>query len=140
MRRGVQIPPSLRNIYQEIYDDTGIDNRNACGELTPWTQQGVLLLNTVLTVRAGQPRRFEQGFRGNIENGSHSICNPVDGLLPFHRIQQSVNGYRIGNSLFLQEGCRCLAHEHEIGNRQRPEDFLIVIRCYDGRSVRLFVV
>ena len=56
VRRGVQIPPSLRNIYQEIYDDTGIDNRNACGELIPWTQQGVLLLNTVLTVRAGQPQ------------------------------------------------------------------------------------
>ena len=56
VRRGVQIPPSLRNIYQEIYDDTGIDNRGACGELIPWTQQGVLLLNTVLTVRAGQPQ------------------------------------------------------------------------------------
>ena len=60
VRRGVQIPPSLRNIYQEIYDDTGIDNRNACGELTPWTQQGVLLLNTVLTVRAGQPQSHQK--------------------------------------------------------------------------------
>ena len=56
VRRGVQIPPSLRNIYQEIYNDTGIDNRGACGELLPWARQGVLLLNTVLTVRANQPQ------------------------------------------------------------------------------------
>ena len=56
VRRGVQVPPSLRNIYQEIYTDTGTDNRNACGELIPWAQQGVLLLNTVLTVRDGEPQ------------------------------------------------------------------------------------
>jgi uracil-DNA glycosylase len=56
VQRGVQVPPSLRNIYQEIYQDTGIDNRQSCGELIPWTQQGVLLLNTVLTVRANQPQ------------------------------------------------------------------------------------
>ena len=53
VRKGVRVPPSLRNIYQEIYTDTGIDNRNMHGELTGWAQQGVLLLNTVLTVRAG---------------------------------------------------------------------------------------
>ena len=52
--RGVDVPPSLRNIYQEIYDDLGIDNRRSCGELIPWARQGVLLLNAVLTVRAGQ--------------------------------------------------------------------------------------
>ena len=51
---GIQPPPSLVNIYKEIYSDTGIDNRNAHGELTAWAAQGVLLLNTVLTVRAGE--------------------------------------------------------------------------------------
>ena len=56
VRRGVQIPPSLRNIYQEIFNDTGIDNRASCGELIPWAQQGVLLQNTVLTVREGAPQ------------------------------------------------------------------------------------
>lgn len=56
VRRGVQVPPSLRNIYQEIYTDTGIDNRSSCGELIPWTRQGVLLLNTVLTVRENEPQ------------------------------------------------------------------------------------
>ncbi|MCR4690982.1 MAG: uracil-DNA glycosylase [Lachnospiraceae bacterium] len=51
---GVDIPPSLKNIYQELHDDLGCyipDN----GCLTKWAGQGVLLLNTVLTVRAHQP-------------------------------------------------------------------------------------
>ena len=56
VQQGVQVPPSLRNIYQEIYTDTGIDNRGSSGELIPWARQGVLLLNTVLTVRANQPQ------------------------------------------------------------------------------------
>ncbi|KAF1302402.1 uracil-DNA glycosylase [Enterococcus saccharolyticus] len=50
---GVKIPPSLRNIYQELEADLGIKPVNH-GFLTSWAQQGVLLLNTVLTVRAGQ--------------------------------------------------------------------------------------
>lgn len=50
---GVKIPPSLRNIYQELATDLGIKPVNH-GFLTSWAQQGVLLLNTVLTVRAGQ--------------------------------------------------------------------------------------
>lgn len=47
-----ETPPSLVNIFKEIKDDVGIDNKSPY--LVPWTQQGVLLLNTVLTVRAGQ--------------------------------------------------------------------------------------
>lgn len=50
---GVRIPPSLRNIYQELQNDLGIQPANH-GCLTSWAKQGVLLLNTVLTVRAGQ--------------------------------------------------------------------------------------
>ena len=51
VKPGVEIPPSLVNIYQELHDDLGCyipDN----GCLTKWAKQGVLLLNTVLTVRA----------------------------------------------------------------------------------------
>lgn len=54
VRRGIQPPPSLINIYKEIYSDLGIANPVDCGDLTCWAQQGVLLLNTVLTVRAGE--------------------------------------------------------------------------------------
>lgn len=46
-------PPSLQNIFTELHDDLGID-RPATGDLTPWAQQGVLLLNATLTVRAHQ--------------------------------------------------------------------------------------
>ena len=50
---GVRIPPSLQNIYKELQTDLGIPPVNH-GYLTSWAQQGVLLLNTVLTVREGQ--------------------------------------------------------------------------------------
>lgn len=50
---GVRIPPSLNNIYKELFDDLGIVPVNH-GYLTSWAEQGVLLLNTVLTVREGQ--------------------------------------------------------------------------------------
>ena len=49
----VDIPPSLVNIYQELHDDLGCDIPNN-GYLTKWAEQGVLMLNTVLTVRAHQ--------------------------------------------------------------------------------------
>ena len=49
---GVDTPPSLVNIFKEIKSDMGIDNTNPY--LIKWAEQGVLLLNTVLTVRAGQ--------------------------------------------------------------------------------------
>ena len=48
---GVEVPPSLVNIYQELHDDLGCYIPNN-GTLTKWARQGVLLLNTVLTVRA----------------------------------------------------------------------------------------
>lgn len=53
VKRGIMPPPSLQNIFKELQNDVGFripDN----GELTDWTKQGVLLLNAVLTVRAGQ--------------------------------------------------------------------------------------
>lgn len=49
----VEIPPSLVNIYQELHDDLGCYIPNN-GYLVKWAQQGVLMLNTVLTVRAHQ--------------------------------------------------------------------------------------
>ncbi|NLU69930.1 uracil-DNA glycosylase [Streptomyces sp. HNM0574] len=53
VRPGVKTPPSLRNIYKELRDDLGHPvPDNGC--LMPWAQQGVLLLNAVLTVRAGE--------------------------------------------------------------------------------------
>lgn len=56
VRRGVAPPPSLVNIFKEIRDDVGIDNTGKHGELTKWAENGVLLLNSVLTVRANMAR------------------------------------------------------------------------------------
>ncbi|MEC9187713.1 MAG: uracil-DNA glycosylase [Planctomycetota bacterium] len=52
--RGVSLPPSLRNIYRELEDDLGA-SPGLDGDLHHWAKQGVLLLNTVLTVEAHQP-------------------------------------------------------------------------------------
>ena len=54
VRPGVAIPPSLQNIYKELQSDLKIPPA-AHGCLTAWAQQGVLLLNATLTVRAGEP-------------------------------------------------------------------------------------
>lgn len=54
VQKGVTPPPSLKNIFKEIQDELGIappDN----GDLTKWAKQGVMLLNTVLTVREASP-------------------------------------------------------------------------------------
>jgi uracil-DNA glycosylase len=52
------LPPSLKNIFKELYDDLGIENTN--GDLTSWAQQGIMLLNSILTVRAHQPNSHHQ--------------------------------------------------------------------------------
>jgi len=53
VQKGVKPPPSLRNIFKELNNDLGIPNPKH-GNLNHWAEQGVLLLNTVLTVRAGE--------------------------------------------------------------------------------------
>ena len=53
VRKGVAAPPSLVNIFKELQSDLGITPPNH-GELTKWAKNGVMLLNSVLTVRSGQ--------------------------------------------------------------------------------------
>lgn len=53
VQKGVMPPPSLVNIFKEQQSDLGIVQPKGFGQLSDWTKQGVLLLNTVLTVRAG---------------------------------------------------------------------------------------
>jgi uracil-DNA glycosylase len=54
VQRSLPLPPSLRNIYHELSTDLGIAPV-VHGDLTPWAEQGVLLLNSVLSVEEGQP-------------------------------------------------------------------------------------
>lgn len=62
VKKGVTPPPSLKNIYKELADDVGFKIPTH-GELTEWAKQGVLMLNTVLTVREGKPNSHKgQGW------------------------------------------------------------------------------
>ena len=54
VKDGIKIPPSLQNIYKEMHGDIGTTIPST-GDLTPWAKQGVLLLNSVLTVKKDRP-------------------------------------------------------------------------------------
>lgn len=54
VHKDIKIPPSLKNIYKELYDDLGI-KPHGDGDLTKWAKEGVLLLNSVLTVKKDSP-------------------------------------------------------------------------------------
>ena len=53
VQKGVKLPPSLQNIFKELNDDLGI--KNTTGDLTSWAREGVLLLNSILSVRKDSP-------------------------------------------------------------------------------------
>lgn len=75
VRPGTEIPPSLVNIYRELQEDLGCRIPNN-GYLVKWAQQGVLLLNTVLTVRAHQANSHQNiGW----ENFTDAVIRIVDG-------------------------------------------------------------
>jgi uracil-DNA glycosylase len=59
VRSNTPIPPSLRNIFKELFTDVAIQ-REQNGDLTEWARQGVLLLNTTLTVREGEPGSHQE--------------------------------------------------------------------------------
>src|SRR3954447_12625108 len=64
VRPGVTVPPSLRNVYKELRDDLGVTPPKH-GDLTGWARDGVLLLNSVLTVRAATPgSHANKGWEG----------------------------------------------------------------------------
>lgn len=54
VRKGMALPASLKNIFQELTTDLGLPFPSS-GDLTPWCENGVMLLNRVLTVQAGKP-------------------------------------------------------------------------------------
>lgn len=78
---GVQIPPSLVNIYKEIQTDTGAAIP-ASGDLTRWAEQGVLLLNATLTVRAHQAGSHQrQGWEQFTDAVIRKLQNERTGLV-----------------------------------------------------------
>lgn len=75
--RGIPPPPSLVNIYKELHTDIGMPIPNH-GDLTPWAEQGVLLLNASLSVRANEPNSHAQ-------IGWHDFTNAVIRKISDHK-------------------------------------------------------
>lgn len=79
--KGVRVPPSLINIYKEIQDDLGLPIPKH-GDLTPWADQGVLLLNAMLTVEANKPASHQKiGWQTFTDAVIRHISDKKDGVV-----------------------------------------------------------
>ena len=80
VRKGVKLPPSLRNIFTELCADASVPMPTS-GDLTLWARQGVLLLNTVLTVRAGEANSHKnlgwQAFTDDVIRSLAELPQPI---------------------------------------------------------------
>ena len=146
VRKGVQIPPSLRNIFQEAGADTGIPPpQHGCLEC--WADQGVLLLNTVLTVRRGKANSHaKQGWEDvtdaiidllNTErsglvfllwgNPAHKKANSVDETK--HTVIRTSHPSPLGatktKSPFLGSGCFSRTNEALEAQGHTPIDWIV---------------
>lgn len=75
--RGTKLPPSLINIYKEIENDLGVSMDFSNGDLTYLAKQGVLLLNSYLTVREGEPLSHKNAYYSNF---SKDVYEYIDSL------------------------------------------------------------
>ncbi len=82
VKKGVNVPPSLVNIYQELHDDLGCRIPDH-GCLTKWAEQGVLMLNTVLTVRAHQANSHQGIGWEEFTDAAIAACNRQDRPIVF---------------------------------------------------------
>jgi len=81
VRPGVPIPPSLHNIYRELWDDLGIAPARH-GWLMPWARDGVLLLNSVLSVEHGMPASHQnRGWEIFTDKIVHLIDSELQGVV-----------------------------------------------------------
>lgn len=71
-----QTPPSLKNIFKEIKSDLNLDCKSPC--LVPWATQGVLLLNSILSVREGQPGSHKDIGWQEFTNNAIKLLNEQD--------------------------------------------------------------
>ena len=77
VKKGVDIPPSLENIYKELHDDLGCTIPDH-GYLVKWAEQGVLMLNSVLTVRAHEANSHKNFGWEEFTNAAIRILNEQD--------------------------------------------------------------
>jgi uracil-DNA glycosylase len=82
VQKGITIPPSLKNIYKELSTDIPGFTIPKHGDLTEWAEQGVLLLNASLTVRAGMPGSHQKkGWEEFTDNVIKTISDKKEGIV-----------------------------------------------------------
>lgn len=129
--KGIDLPPSLLNIYKELHDEYGYPIPHKNGDLTPWARQGVLLLNASLTVKAGSPNSHAdygwQIFTDHVIEYIDNLSTPIVYLLwgnfakkkgdviqnPLAKIIKTSHPSPLGaNRGFLGSGCFKEANEY----------------------------
>ncbi|AUS07673.1 uracil-DNA glycosylase [Laceyella sacchari] len=94
VKPGVKQPPSLKNIFKELHDDVGCEIPNH-GYLVKWAEQGVLMLNTVLTVRESKPNSHKgkgwENFTDQVIKALNEREQPVVFLLWGRHAQEKKN-------------------------------------------------
>lgn len=79
---GTTLPPSLRNIYQELERDLGVPPKHPDGDLSRWAAQGVLLLNATLTVRARTPGSHQKkGWEEFTDAAIRALAEDREGIV-----------------------------------------------------------
>lgn len=79
--KGVRVPPSLQNIYKELHTDLGLPIPSH-GDLTPWAQHGVFLLNAMLTVEKNKPGSHQHiGWQDFTDGVIHQLSTQREGLV-----------------------------------------------------------
>ena len=114
---GVRIPPSLRNIFKELQNDLDIP-MPASGDLTHWAEQGVLLLNTVLTVQEGKPNSHKswgwQNFTLEVFRACTRLPQPVVFLLWGGQARAFTSGLTFSGT----KAVLCSSHPSPLGASQ----------------------
>lgn len=84
VKQGLDQPPSLRNIFKELKSDLGIEPPPSnCGSLVSWAKQGVLLLNSSLTVRQGHPNSHAKIGWSTLTDNAIKLLNDQDKPIVF---------------------------------------------------------
>lgn len=113
---GIPIPPSLRNIFREMKEDIGAKMPES-GDLTPWAERGVLLLNTVLTVQDGQANSHKnwgwQDFVLDVFQNCAALPQPVVFLLWGRQAQAFVSSLPLDG--VQNKRALCSSHPSPLG-------------------------
>ena len=100
VRRGIKTPPSLHNMYKELIQDADIQNFKdypSHGNLERWAQQGVLMINTVMTVRQGEPNSHQN-------KGWEAVTDEIIRAVDRRAKQNSTQGNQPAGVVFLLWG------------------------------------